>query len=123
MKIRNGFVSNSSSSSFVLHNKTNHKLELKEFVQEARDVVTRYIVEYGMPHTVEARANDTLETMTQLVLKVMEREAKRLGALVPGANFYVFGDEDGTTIGLVYDYALRRGGATKRFGWSQESGH
>ena len=31
---------------------------------------------------------------------------------------YIFGDEDGTVIGRIFDYILRDGGESKNFKWS-----
>jgi hypothetical protein len=62
MKIRNGFVSNSSSSSFIIRNKSNINLTLS-------------------------------------------------------AEEYIFGDEDGTLIGRIFDYILRDGGESENFKW------
>jgi hypothetical protein len=123
MKIRIGFVSNSSSSSFIIHNKTNESQPLSEFVMEAERVVLEYIEErskYGMFGVMglEWRANDKPWTIKEIILKQMTKDAKRLPPLKPGANTVIFGDEQGSVIGQVYDYALRDGGSTERFGWS-----
>ena len=42
MKIRNGFVSNSSSSSFIIINKSNKKLTLVDFVKENPQIVEEW---------------------------------------------------------------------------------
>jgi len=46
VKRRSGFVSNSSSTSFVIYNKTNERLGLEEFVKENPQVVEQYQKEY-----------------------------------------------------------------------------
>ena len=43
MKIRSGFVSNSSSSSFVVKNKTRQDLDYSELVRDLRKIVDQYL--------------------------------------------------------------------------------
>jgi hypothetical protein len=47
----------------------------------------------------------------------MIKDSKRLEPLKPGDNQVVFGDEQGSMLGHVYDYILREGGASERFEW------
>jgi len=110
VKIRDGFVSNSSSTSFVILNKTGKSLSLAEFVKENEYLVRQYGKQYhwGRQETPEGRAE---------ILKDMLVDAKRLPPLHPGENPVIFGDEDGTTIGGVYDYMLREAGSSERFKW------
>jgi hypothetical protein len=110
VKIRDGFVSNSSSTSFIISNKTNRPLSLVEFVKENKQLVEQYGKEYnyGQQETKKGRAE---------IFKEMKADAERLPVLSPGDNPVIFGDEDGTTIGRVYDYILRDGGSSERFSW------
>lgn len=106
MKTRNGFVSNSSSTSFVIVNKTDKELPFIEFVKENKWLVERYLTSYGEEATVDGLFDE------------MCRDAGDEVPLQPGYNSYTFGDEDGTTLGRVYDYALRDNEtSSKRFSW------
>jgi len=95
MKIRLGFVSNSSSSSFVIKNKSNQDKTLKDFVIENRELVDKFNENYNWNHY----------TLEQLICSVTN---------YPDINFprhkvviAQFGDEDNNPLGAVYDYALR----------------
>lgn len=117
MKIRNGFVSNSSSTSFILYNKTKDVLPLTEFVAENEHLVDRYAEQYSF--TLEDKSAEGRAA----ILAQMLENAKTESALQPGWNRFVFGDEDGTMLGRVYDYILRDGGKSDRFTWEYEESH
>jgi len=51
MKIRNGFVSNSSSSSFIITNKSNSILSLVDFVKENPQLVQEWNDYYDYDNT------------------------------------------------------------------------
>lgn len=116
MKIRYGFVSNSSSSSFIITNKTDHPLSMKEFVDEAEFVIEQYVRQYRFVMD----GTDTIETTVEKIKSRMMKDARRERDIKPGENEFVFGDEQGTEIGRVFDYALRDGGSTSRFDWRFE---
>jgi hypothetical protein len=103
MKIRNGFVSNSSSSSFLITNKTNNLLNLVDFVKENPQLVEQWNNEYGYDYTQE---------------ELIESAENNNINIQPGVYEYIFGDEDGTLIGRVFDYILRDGGESVNFKWN-----
>ncbi len=106
MKVRNGFVSNSSSTAYIITNKTDQPLLLMEFVKENLDLIDLYNKEYSHSYSSGRTRKEVLESA--------EREDT---TFLPGTNYVVFGDEDGTTIGAIYDYILRYGGESERFKW------
>jgi hypothetical protein len=105
MKIRNGFVSNSSSSSFMIHNNSDQCKSLVDFVMENKYLLDKFNEDYESDEKLSDMvkdaecANETFDAHT-------------------GKNI-IFGDEDGTTIGRVYDYILRDGGKSESFSWYQ----
>ena len=103
MKIRNGFVSNSSSTSFVITNTSMNNLTLLDFVNENPKLVELFNEEYGHSYT-QFDMEQCAESRNQI--------------LFCGENIVGYGDEDGDILGQVYDYILRNGGESKSFSWS-----
>lgn len=106
MKIRSGFVSNSSSCSFIIHNKTDKPLSLVDFVKENPQLVEEFKKEYSY------------ESYQKFSQEDMIKDAKkRKQKFKPGQNIVAYGDEDGDVLGNVFDYILRDGGKSKSFTW------
>lgn len=103
MKKRNGFVSNSSSSSFIITNKSDNILSLSDFVRENPQLVEEWNTGYGYDVTQEELIESAEQNNFDFPAKSTED--------------YIFGDEDGTLIGRVFDYILRDGGSSQNFNW------
>ena len=102
MKTRTGFVSNSSSTSLIITNKTNQPINLVEFVIENKHLIDEFNKSFTEHHSFK---------------KVTDSARRRHLVLPPGENECIFGDEEGDLIGEIYDYILRDGGESKRFAW------
>jgi hypothetical protein len=106
MKTRLGFVSNSSSTSFLITNISSEEKTLRDFVMENTHLVEQFNKEYSSDESLDD------------VIKDAENSDK---VFHPGREVSIaFGDEDGTTIGRVFDYILRDGGSSKSFTWEFE---
>ena len=103
MKIRNGFVSNSSSSSFIITNLTNNYKKLVDFAKETAYLVELYNDEYGN----KVKVDEFMLGCANRQIKWNPKEKKEV----------IFGDEDGDYMGLVYDYMLRDADSTESFSW------
>ena len=109
MKLRNSFVSNSSSTSFIIKNKTNKTKTLADFVEENQKLIKDFINEY---HDFDMDYN-TLVSAVKFEAKTTEHYV-----FEPQVTYeMVFGDEDGTYIGTIFDYILRGGGKSDSFEW------
>lgn len=108
MKLRQGFVSNSSSTSFIITNKSNTTKDLVAFVQENPHIIEDYKTEYSW------HGDEDWATQHELVMSALEENIM----WQPGeSKEVIFGDEQGTVIGRVFDYMLRTGGESDSFIW------
>jgi len=132
---RSGFVSNSSSTSFIIENKTKERLHLCEFIKENSHLIKKFEEEFSVQiidtnfrqdHSGKLFNVQNLEEAIKLMCQEakeleeyrgMSWSPKRTKALAPGENSIQFGDEQGTLLGEIYDYILREGGESKRFKW------
>jgi len=107
MKTKTDFVTNSSSTAFIIYNNTDKKLDLIKFVKENPQLIDEFKTQYDW------YGNEPLFTQENLIESAKNNNEK----LKPGANYVVFGDEQGTLIGRVFDYILRDGGYSESFNW------
>ena len=109
MKIRKCFVSNSSSSSFLIDNLSNETKTIVDFALENYNIFEQYCEDYG-----EDEAAKYLEDAESLL-----RQLPGEYTWGPGESLSLtFGDEQYTLIGSVYYYNLRYGGSSKNFNWN-----
>ena len=107
MKIRNGFVSNSSSSSFLITNTSDKKLSLVDFVVENQQLINEFIERYDY-------YEDSNYNQDNLVVSAASRNIVFFPNIEQCCSF---GDDDGNLIGHVFDYILRDGGKSENFKW------
>ena len=125
MKTRNGFVSNSSSSSFIIRNTSDKELTIVDFVKENPQLIEEFKNQY------DSHKDDPKFTQENLIKSAQDRlddkysinTTRKVSIYIipPKRNWcLVFGDEHGDLIGEVFDYILRDGGQSKNFTWRLE---
>jgi hypothetical protein len=115
MKIRQGFVSNSSSSSFIIANNANKKLTIVDFVKENPQLIVEFLDQYTW---YKKDNNYTQENLIKSAETRLALNKKQYSFNINAKEILEFGDDDGDLIGHVFDYILREGGESKNFTWS-----
>ena len=105
MKIRLGFVSNSSSSSFMIKNLSSKYQTLLEFAKENLGLLADFNNLYSESITMKDFLRSAENDYPDIEWKPQE------------LKYCCFGDEDYTVLGKVFDYILRNGGESKNFKW------
>ena len=103
MHRKDDFITNSSSTSFIITNLTNETKTLLDFAEE-----NLFLLEdFNKSYNYHINKNDFLDSVKKDNIWFDRNEEKNC----------VFGDESGTLVGRVYDYILRKGGKSPSFEW------
>ena len=109
MKVCGDFITNSSSTAYLITNISDEVKTIIDFVKENIAVLAEFNEDYDYDYTEKQLLDDAQALLDDKNLKkyyVWKSGEQRLVG---------FGDEDGNVIGHVYDYALRDGGKSKSF--------
>ena len=107
MKMKIDFVTNSSSTAFIITNTSDRDLTLVDFVKENPQLVEDFREEYDYVNDTKYSQENMIKSAKDNLILFAAGEAK----------YCVFGDEQGTLIGQVFDYILRDGGSSNNFNW------
>jgi hypothetical protein len=122
MKVRLGHVANSSSTSYNIKNISGEVKDIVDFAKETLSLVDLFMDDYRNSDDLDDYREQYISSaVTRLNnTKTRKKHHSRLSfELQPGEQIhFLFGDEDGDTIGNVCDYEMRHGGQTESFEWS-----
>jgi hypothetical protein len=111
MKFHQGFISNSSSCSFIITNISKEEKTLVDFVKENPHIIEEFCKKYDWHKPEDGYNQESL---------IQSAEENNL-VFAPGKETYcIMGDESGTIVGAVMDYMLRDGGSSPSFTWQLE---
>ncbi|MCK9596170.1 hypothetical protein M0R19_03230 [Candidatus Pacearchaeota archaeon] len=119
MKIRQGFVSNSSSTSFIIKNKTNKQKTLMDFIEETSVFLYKiYIQKY--PYHLWKDSQD--ESYREIF------SAESVKSFIQKRNFRIKGNkeigiifaDDQTSTENFYELMLRDFNETESFSWQMD---
>lgn len=108
MKKKNSFITNSSSTAFIIENITNEEKTLRDFIIENSYLLDEFLEMYNWyKNNEDFKLGKMLECSSLYNYKFPPNSKIRC----------VFGDEHGNILGTVYDYILRDGGVSESFRW------
>lgn len=113
MKMRSDFVTNSSSTCYVIKNKSDSRKNIVDFFKENPDLIKQFNDEYGYDYTLEQVLKDAQKRVDEKDKDCRFRSKEQ--------SYVQFGDEDGDSVGCILDYILRDGGESKSFSWKFDS--
>jgi hypothetical protein len=108
MKFKTDFITNSSSTAFIITNTSDKNLDLLDFVTENPQLIEEFKQQYDW-HKDDPKCTQA----KMLISATRNNEYFKAGK----AKYIVFGDEQGTLVGEVFDYILRDGGSSENFTW------
>ena len=120
MKIRNSLVSNSSSCSFIITNKSNKQLTIVDFVKENPQLIEKFKELYDLYKSYPTFTQENLIKSAQVRLDEKPHTNDGISNYIipPKSHRHlIFGDEHGDVIGHVFDYILRDSGESEHFTW------
>ena len=115
MKIRLGFVSNSSSSSFLITNKSRKSKKMKDFAKQISFIHDKFIEEF--PEYFNDKDKRKRYSKEEMIKEANKSIPMSWG---PGKTHKVeFSTEDGVynLLGFVVAVMLRENGETEDFSW------
>lgn len=112
MKIRNGFVSNSSATAFIITNTSDEVKTIVDFAKETPHLVEEFKKMYDWYNDDERFSQENVVAGAEQIVADEQEDM----TFAPGeSKECIFGDEQGTVIGHVYDYMLRECGGSESF--------